>query len=229
MKLSILLLLSVFILIAGCTTPKETANEKLKLSAQIGLNKGGVTENTDMNAIPGLEENPAGTVDACTGATKTGFNAGVHANYPLKRNEVETGIDMMYNNQVFTYNDEVHHFNGQRTLHVTQLMIPATYNFNVLKNAMPAAQLQVKIGVVGQINFIDASNSGQLPDYTINRWTNGFTFGFSAYPFHFNNNHLGFYVDGYRGTQVYQDFYNLTEFEMPGSSYMKFGIRYQFK
>jgi hypothetical protein len=98
-----------------------------------------------------------------------------------------------------------------------------------LKGALPSAEIQVKLGVAGQVNFVDATHEGHLPAYDVNRWSNGFTFGVSAYPFRFKNNHkLGFYLDGYRGTQIYEDYYNLPEYEVPGSSYMKFGLRYQF-
>lgn len=231
MKRALILSLSaaIFIVLGGCQSTLKSAKEKVKLSAQLGLNKGGITENTDMEVVAGSTNTPATSVDAFSGATNTGFNAGVHASYPLKRNEIETGVDFMLNNQTFTYEDEANGYAGQRKLNVSQIMVPLTYNFNLLNGALPSAEIQVKLGVAGQLNFVGADNTGLLPAYEVNRWSNGFTFGVSAYPFHFRNNHkLGFYLDGYRGTQIYEDFYNLSEYEVPGSSYMKFGLKYQF-
>ena len=223
------LFIAALIIAGGCTSTMKSAKENVKLSVQLGLNKGGITENTDMEVVASSTKTPSTSVDAFSGATNTGFNAGLHASYPLKRNEIETGIDFMLNKQTFTYNDEINGYAGQRTLNVSQIMVPLTYNFNLLKGALPSAEIQVKLGVAGQVNFLGADNTGSLPTYEVNRWSNGFTFGFSAFPFRFKNNHkLGFYLDGYRGTQIYEDFYNLSEYEVPGSSYMKFGLKYQF-
>jgi hypothetical protein len=40
---------------------------------------------------------------------------------------------------------------------------------------------------------------------------------------------LGLYLDAYRGGQIYEDFYNLSSFEMPGSSFYKLGVIYQLR
>jgi len=183
----------------------------------------------DMKVVPGAEAPPEATVDAFTGATKGGFNAGIHVNIPLKRNEIETGADYMYNHQTFTYVDAGNMYIGVRELKVSQVMFPFTYNFVLFRKLLPNASIQLKIGYLGQLNFVSTSSTGILPNYTINRWSNGATFGISALPVQFNSgSKLGFYIDGYRGTQVYEDFYNQTSFEMPGSSFVKFGIKYQF-
>ncbi len=48
----------------------------------------------------------------------------------------------------------------------------------------------------------------------------GATLCFSTTPFRLNNGaRLGLFVDGYRGTRGYEDFYNRAEFEIPGTSY----------
>ena len=58
----------------------------------------------------------------------------------------------------------------------------------------------------------------------------GGLFGISAYPVRFGNgSKLGFYVDAYRGSQIYEDYYNQKVFETPGSNFVKGGIRYRFK
>lgn len=58
----------------------------------------------------------------------------------------------------------------------------------------------------------------------------GGLFGISAYPVRFGNgSKLGFYVDAYRGSQIYEDYYNQKVFETPGSNFVKGGIRCRLK
>jgi hypothetical protein len=74
------------------------------------------------------------------------------------------------------------------------------------------------------------NESGNLPDYTINKWSNGFVFGIASTPFQLPNGaRAGLFVEAYRGGQIFEDPYNLSSFEMPGSSFAKFGIIYKFK
>jgi hypothetical protein len=229
MKKLILTILASFYLIAinSCSTSRQTNTDRsLKSSIQAGANKGGITENTDMTVVPGAET----TVDAFSGATNYGINTGIHIAKPLKYNKVESGIDYMYNLQTFTYNDAVNNYSGVRELKVSQIMIPLTYNFVLFRNLLPDADIQLKLGYAGQLNFVSESGTGTLPDYSIKPWSNGATFGISAFPVQFKNgSKLGFYFDAYRGTQVYEDFYNQKSFEMPGSSFMKFGFKYQLR
>jgi hypothetical protein len=229
MKKLILTILASFYLIAinSCSTSRQTNTDRsLKFSIQAGANKGGITENTDMTVVPGAET----TVDAFSGATNYGINTGIHIAKPLKYNKVESGIDYMYNLQTFTYNDAVNNYSGVRELKVSQIMIPLTYNFVLFRNLLPDADIQLKLGYAGQLNFVSESGTGTLPDYSIKPWSNGATFGISAFPVQFKNgSKLGFYFDAYRGTQVYEDFYNQKSFEMPGSSFMKFGLKYQLR
>jgi hypothetical protein len=229
MKKLILTILASFYLIAinSCSTSRQTNTDRsLKFSIQAGANKGGITENTDMTVVPGAET----TVDAFSGATNYGINTGIHIAKPLKYNKVESGIDYMYNLQTFTYNDAVNNYSGVRELKVSQIMIPLTYNFVLFRNLLPDADIQLKLGYAGQLNFVSESGTGTLPDYSIKPWSNGATFGISAFPVQFKNgSKLGFYFDAYRGTQVYEDFYNQKSFEMPGSSFMKFGFKYQLR
>ncbi len=217
-----------FIMINSCSTTEQATviDRKLKFSLQGGANIGGITENTDMTVIPNVET----TVDAFTGATRTGFNAGVHINKPLKRNQIETGVDYMYNHQTFTYNDVENMYNGVRELNVSQVLFPLTYNFVFLRKLFPYADIQLKTGYLGQLNFISTKGKGILPDYSSNAWSNGLTLGISAFPFQFESgSKLGFYFDMYRGNQIYEDYYNQSTFKMSGSSFMKFGVKYQFE
>jgi hypothetical protein len=229
MKKLILTILASFYLIAinSCSTSRQTNTDRsLKFSIQAGANKGGITENTDMTVVPGAET----TVDAFSGATKTGINVGFHINKPLKYNQIESGLDYMYNSQTFTYNDAANNYSGVRELKVSQIMVPLTYNFILFRNLLPDADIQLKLGYAGQLNFVSESGAGTLPDYSVKPWSNGATFGISAFPVQFKNgSKLGFYFDAYRGTQVYEDYYNQKSFEMPGSSFMKFGLKYQLR
>lgn len=206
----------------------EKSQRAIKYSFQTGINKGGITENTDLTFL----SNPSdeNLVDAFSGATKLGVNAGVHFNKPLKYGEVESGLDYMFNVQTFSFAHQENMYVGVRELNVNQLMVPLTYNFNVLQTILPGAEIQLKIGLMGQLNFVSISNTGTLPDYSINNLSGGGLFGISAYPVKFGNgSKLGFYVDAYRGSQIYEDYYNQKVFETPGSSFVKGGIRYRFK
>ena len=227
-KTAITILMSLCLFaINSCSTSRQTNTDRsLKFSIQAGTNKGGITENTDMTVVAGAET----TVDAFSGATNYGINTGIHISKPLKYNKVEGGIDYMYNLQTFTYNDATNNYSGVRELKVSQIMIPLTYNFFLFRNLLPEADIQLKLGYAGQLNFVSESGTGTLPDYSVKPWSNGATFGISAFPVQFKNgSKLGFYFDAYRGTQVYEDFYNQKSFEMPGSSFMKFGFKYQLR
>lgn len=212
---------------ASCSTQTVTTEHtewKPTYRLQIGTNKGGVVENTDLAVIPNTQ------VDAYSGATNTGVNASAKVILPLKRNAIETGIDFMYNGQTFSYADTENGFNGERKLGVSQFMLPITYSIGFFKENHAEGLFQIKVGYVAQLNSIIINNGeGNLPNYSTNVFSNGATFGISSTPFKLKNgSKLGFYIDGYRGSQVYEDFYNQTDFEMPGTAFVKYGIIYQF-
>jgi hypothetical protein len=215
--------------IGSCKSPYNASEENSsvrhpEIKIQAGGNTGGMTENTDIANEPG-----AG-VDAFSGATQTGFNLGARIAVPVKNNAVETGIDIMHNRQTFTYNDPEHGFIGKRDLGLTQLMLPLTWNFGIINHPKHGRQLELKFGPVIQYNMLEVSGSGvRLPEYDLKRFSAGFSFGLAATPVVLKNgSRLGFYVEGYRGSQIYEDFYNQSGFEEPGSSFVKFGIIYQF-
>lgn len=227
--ITFLLSLSLLIINSCSTTKQSVTDKKLKLSIQGGANIGGITENTDMTVVPDVAVPPEATVDAFTGATRLGYNVGVHTSKKLKNNQVEAGLDYMYNFQTFNYIDAGNFYIGVRRLQVSQIMMPLSYNLVLFKNLLPNADIELKIGILGQLNFVSVNETGILPAYSVNPCSFGPTFGLSAYPFQFKNgNKLGFYFDGYRGTRIYEDFYNQPRFEMPGSSFIKFGLKYQF-
>jgi hypothetical protein len=226
MRTTQLILLVIFFL--GCkTTETVTENQvrKPKFGINAGINKGGITENTDMTLI---EDAP---VDAFTGATKRGVHAGVQVEYPVGRNKVESGLTYMFNDQTFTYTYQPQHYIGKRSLGSSQFMVPLTFNLGIFRNNQPDGFLQLKIGGLLQYNLISVSDENtSLPDYNINSFSAGLTTGFTVYPFSFDDGRrLGWYVMGYRGSQIYEDPFNLSTFDTPGSSYVKTGIVYQFK
>ena len=227
-KINLLPAILVCLFLSCATAEKVSTDKKTKVSFQIGSNMGGVTENTDMNVVPGIMVPAESTVDAFSGATQPGYNAGVHLNRQLKKNQVETGFEYMYNHQTFNYIDEGNNYIGVRELHISQLMLPVNYNISLFKKQIPNAELQLKLGILGQVNFISGSETGILPDYSVIPFSAGPTFGLSFLSIHFRNgDKLGVYLDIYRGSQIYKDFYNQPEYEMPGSSFVKFGLKYQ--
>lgn len=217
----------VCFILMGCASQQGMQNDK-KWSPiyrlQVGTNKGGIVENTDMTVVGN-----AG-LDAFTGATRRGMNASGKVLLPIRGNFVETGIDLMYNSQTFTYNDVANDFMGERKLGVTQIMVPLTYSIGILRQNHPEGLFQIKLGYVAQFNLFSVSDGiGNIPDYNTNSFSNGATLGLSITPFRLNSGaKLGFFMDGYRGTRVYEDFYNRSEFEIPGTSFLKYGIIYQF-
>jgi len=210
--------------LTGCNISKQGDALHPYYRVQAGLNKGGITENTDLTKTTDIQP------DAFSGATKTGLNASSHVVLPLKRNAIESGIDFMYNSQTFTLNDVTNGYKGTRKIGTSQFMVPLTYNLGFFKKNNPLGSLQIKIGYLMQFNMFSVTNNGtSLTDYSTKGFSNGITAGISATPFKFENgNRLGFYFDGYRGSKIYDDFYNRSIYEMPGSSFMKFGIIYQF-
>lgn len=224
----IILLISALLWTKCSVTPKN--QRAIKFSVQAGLNNGGITENTDLSVVPNVNTTSDNQIDAYSGATRTGMNIGVHMNKPLKYGEIESGLDYMFNSQTFTYADNDNMYNGNRKLSVSQFMIPFSYNFILLKKLLPSSDIQLKFGYLAQINFVSGEETGILPNYTTNHFSNGAVFGISAYPFIFKNGYkLGLYADAYRGSQFYEDYYNQKSFEVPGSSFIKVGLRFQFK
>lgn len=229
--INILVWILVIQVLSSCSLTRNSVSDKtLKFSLQGGFNVGGITENTDMSVVPNVRVPTEANVDAFSGATQVGYNAGFHVNKKLKNNQIESGLDYMFDYQTFNYIDAGNFYIGVRRLQVSQFMLPLTFNLTLFGNLFPKAEVQLKIGFIGQANFISTNDTGiSLPDYSVKPYSFGPTFGLSVYPFQFNNgNKLGCYLDGYRGNQIYEDYYNQPGFEMPGSSFLKFGFRYQF-
>lgn len=220
-------LLTSLLVIGACsnkTTTSNSAKQQIRYRIQAGANKGGITENTNLKLVEGA------SIDAYSGATRTGVNIGAHAVIPLKRNSIETGLDYMYNNQTFTYSDVTNGYEGTRKVNLSQIMLPVTYSIPLFRKRLEGGLFQVKLGYLAQINIYGIkSSNATLPKYSTKSFTNGFTVGISSTPITLGSGlKLGFYIDGYRGTQAYEDFYNRTEFETAGTSFMKYGIILEF-
>lgn len=211
-------------LLWACSTTqpavRETPDKKIRLSLQLGTNKGGITENTIMEDIPG-----AG-VDAFSGATRNGINAGARLTYPLGKISLETGLDYMFNQQTFTYKDSENGFEGLRDINTSQWMVPLTFNIGIWRKQQAGGLIQLKPGMMMQFNLPSISDHGiALPDYQLERFSFGATLGISVTPWVFANGaSLGVYGEVYRGSRIYTDYYNQKIHEVPGSSYYKTGL-----
>jgi hypothetical protein len=221
--------LVALIILTGCASSRKVSeayqNRKVKFGVEAGANKGGIVENTDLSKV---ENAP---VDGFTGATSMGFHAGGHAVIPVGRNDVQAGLNYFYSPQKFTYNDAVNSYFGTRKISLSQLVVPVTYNINLFKRKLDAGTLSLKIGGVLEYNMPSIRDEGShLTDYSIKKLSGGVTLGISTMPFRFSDqSRLGLSFDVYKGTQIFDDFYNRAEYEMPTSSYMKLSIIYQFK
>lgn len=217
----------IAIIISGCKSSEQNALNRRKpnLQIQAGINKGGITENTDLTQIETVP------LDAYSGATHLGANSGIHTTIPLKNNDIETGIDAMLNRQTFSYNNAAQNHIGRQNINTLQIMIPLTYNFGVFKKWNQRRILQFKLGYNIQFNFITTQNkTGKTPEFQHNTFSHGFTTGVTTTPIQLKNgNKIGFYIDLYRGSQILSDYYNRNNMEEPGSSFFKCGILYQFE
>lgn len=220
---------ALLILLTSCVGsskfPKAEGEQwKPRYQVQAGMNHGGLTENRDFSLTPDV------SLDGFSGATRMGGNVGAHVQLPIRKNAIETGLDYMYNGQTFTYNDPARAYVGSRKLATSQILLPLTYNIGLFRKSYYQSWVYLKLGPVFQYNLIGVTDQGQLPTYSINCFTSGFSAGLSSTPYQLANGaSLGLYVDVYRGSKAYDDFYNSELYKMPATSYVKFGVVYQFK
>ncbi len=212
---------------AACAGPEHSASKpdshRLRVSFYGGMNQGGIVENTNMSIIPG-----AGP-DAFTGATRPGFHAGGGAELPIGNVFVESSVDVMNNHQTFTFDDPVNLFSGTRSIGLWQLTVPLRVGGGFFTGRQPGGLLRVSGGPALQLNMFSVNDEGsRLPDFQTRRWAAGINLRLSVVPFRFaNGSTMGIYLDGYRGSRIYEDFYNRPEHEIPGSSFLKIGLLYQ--
>jgi hypothetical protein len=218
----------LFVLIAGCSGSRlafsKKKHQKIRFLLEAGANKGGIVENRNLDEIDGVQP------DAFSGATRIGGHLGGRIILPVRHNAIETGLSYMYSPQTFTYNDVQHSYSGKRELTTCQLIVPLSYNIDLVKKNHPGLYY-LKMGGAIEYNMVGINGQGSnLPDYSINKISGGITAGISALPISFNNGtRLGFAFDVYKGSQIYDDFYNRSSYEMPSSSYMKLSLIYRLK
>lgn len=210
-------------ILAACSPVAPNRDQRLQYSVQAGLYQGGITENTDMKEVGDVP------VDAFTGATRPGVTAGVRVEKPVRNQSVGLGLDWAITTHDFNFKDPLNGYEGSRCLTMNQLMVPLTWNIGMFRQRQAEGMLKLKIGMVGQFNVFSVNDQGALPTFTTHALSGGFTLGISVTPFRLHNGHrLGLFAEGYRGTIIYEDFYNSQAMKMPGSSYLKIGVVFAF-
>jgi len=174
----------------------------------------------------GLVENSlTEEMDTISGATQPAVSAGVHTEWAIGKNYIESGLDYSGFSQAVNY--QIHSLDvvGSRDISFHQLRIPFTYNLHLFTNNQGQPKLIIKGGVSGGYTFWKSiKDSGTLEEYHFTSTDMGPTFGIVLYPFpKVNNTPVGLYLDFYRGSRIYSDSYHREE-GLGGMSYMKMGV-----
>ncbi len=208
------LLLSLF----SCTTGATVRLSGVSLLS--GVSAGGIVENSGTSGIEG-----AGDADSISGATEPGYNGGVHAEWEWKNHHAETGFDYIGFAQSVDYDLPGFGVEGRRDFRFHQIRMPLTYNLHLLKNMESDPGLILKAGLSGGYTFHESiEDSGSLAEYRFSRWDFGPTLGAAVYPFPEGKAfRMGFYLDFYRGSRIFEDIYHQEE-GLGGQSYMKLGV-----
>ncbi|MFW5820412.1 MAG: hypothetical protein ACOCWA_03920 [Bacteroidota bacterium] len=220
-KIYSLTIILILLVINSCSSTQKTRETRPEPALKLygGFQQGGIIENTDFSTIGDISP------DAFTGATNTGFHTGIHYEYFTRALSFETGLDAIANKQSFRYSDMTNNHLGERKLLTTQLRVPLTINFRLAKGNKPEGIVKFKLGISPGISMINQlSSQGFLPDYSTGVFTLGPAMAIELSPFKINNTYNpGIYFGLFRSAQaVYYDFYQVGE--MPGLSYMTFGI-----
>lgn len=206
------------VLLLSCSTGQQTT--KTHFSVIAGINKGGITENTDMPAV-GKEP------DAFTGATKSGYHAGIRASQRFGNVDIESGFDFMNNRQTLRYNDAGSGFAGTRDMCVNQVNVPLILGIYLFPGKLPKTGLRLSAGYLTQFNHLFTEDNGSLPDYTLNKRSSGATLSLQGNLLTENGKpRLGLYGTVYRGSRIFTDPYNPAEAETPGSSFAAIGLKF---
>jgi len=213
MRNSFLLLPWVLLISCASTTKLSDDDRAVKIgyNLHVGSSWGGVIEDA--------------TIDAVTGATKFGFNIGVHPTIDIRGRMIETGLDYIQYNQSFSYQDSEAGFNGERKLNYGELRVPVTYNFQLFRDKDNEGILQLKLGLsAGYRIHENIEDSGNNPAFTFDKFSIGPTLGVSIVPFKISENYkLGLYFDVMRGSKVYTDEYTVIN-DFGQLSSIKFGL-----
>jgi hypothetical protein len=111
----------------------------------------------------------------------------VHPAVNINRRLVETGLDFLTYNQSWTYLDANENYDGKRDLKFGELRVPLTYNFQLFRDNNDKGLLQIKIGLsAGYILYNNITDNGTVPDYTLDNFSIGPSFGLSPIPIKLN-------------------------------------------
>ncbi|MBN1340447.1 MAG: outer membrane beta-barrel protein [Bacteroidales bacterium] len=202
MKAQVFCLIFITLLFASCSVPEQTTspptnkNNYTCWTIRTGVNTGGFVDNQE--------------TDAVSGATYAGYSFGLHPEICISGKTIETGIDLHEYGQTLTYSDPVNEFIGERALTYQELRLPLTYNFRFFKNLSNCDFFYLKIGLAtGYLIHKNVDEEGLLPEYEMKKFSLGPTLGVSFSPFRISPGFtIGGFVDLYRGSKVYKDFYN---------------------
>jgi len=208
--------------ICGCSTTNNSGRHST-ISILAGLSSGGLVENREMSGINGVSN-----IDTITGATRTFYNAGIHTEINLKGHSIETGLDYISFDQSVEYELPSLSVSGNRDFSFHQLRLPLTYNLHLFKNSQNYPRLILKAGMSTGYTFAESvTEDGNVPDYKFTNWDYGPTLGILIYPLQLKQNYrVGFYLDLYRGSRIYEDIYHEAE-GIGGHSFLKYGILLQ--
>ena len=183
-KLSILYIVLLLLAMTSCSFTQRARESKPDPSLRLygGIQEGGIIENTDLSTIGDISP------DAFSGATYAGFHSGIHYEYFTRAFSIETGLDVIGNKQSFIYSDIINNHMGERQLFSTQLRVPLTVNFRLLKRKNPEGIVKFKLGISPGISMIkQLSTEGALPDYSTGTFTLGPAMAIELSPFKINN------------------------------------------
>ncbi len=213
-----LIKLFIPLLLLSCNTGQKI--HRTHLSFVAGINAGGITENTDLSFI-GKEP------DAFTGATKSGYHAGIRASQRIGIVDIESGIDLMNNRQTMYYNDAMAGFSGKRELCLNQVNVPLTLGIHLFPEKYPKAGLKLSAGYLTQFNHLYADDEGTLPAYELSKRSSGATLSLQGNLLTENGKpRLGLYGSIYRGSRIFTDPYNPADALIPGSSFAALGLKF---
>jgi hypothetical protein len=159
-----------------------------------------------------------------------GVSLGVHPDFYIGRRLLETGFDLLTYHQSWTYLDAGENYDGTRDFKFCELRVPLTYNFQLFRNSDDEGLFQLKLGLsAGNIIYHKFTNNGTVPDYSLDNFSIGPSFGISTIPIRLNDKlKLGFYLDALKGSKVYKDHYITTD-NIGNISNIKFGAVLQLR
>lgn len=216
----------LFSAVISCSSVKNSSSRdtgfsgKPKVSIIAGLSSGGYIDNTELKGISGISK-----VDAVTGATKTLYAAGIHASWAVKGHTLESGLEYNRFEQTVKYSLPSFSVDGKRDFTFQQIRLPLTYDFLFLRDERNLPRLILKAGASFGYTFSkDATDTGNVPDYSFTDFDYGPLFGMACYPFPtYNKYRFGLFLDLYRGSRIYKDTYH-KESGIGGLGFVRYGL-----